>query len=89
MAIEKALADALDETIRALALLDLDTLKAMEERMKVLAESPLVADEVGIGFILAKKRVLELVLHHSESNLKVLRRLYGRNTRDLWQHLPH
>jgi hypothetical protein len=86
MAIEQALAEALDETIHALAILDLDTLKAVEERMKALTEFPLIADEASIGFILAKKRVLELVLRHSESNLNALRRLHGRNTRDLWEH---
>lgn len=85
MAIDQAVADALDETIRALAILDLDTLQAMEERMMVLAQSPLIADEVSIGSILAKKRVLELVLDHSESNLNALRRLYGRNAGELWE----
>jgi hypothetical protein len=86
MAIEQALADVLDETIRALAILDLDALKAMEERSMVLAQSTLIADEADIDSILAKKRVLELVLYHSESNLNALQRLYGRNTRDLWEH---
>lgn len=86
MATCRAVADALDETIRALAVLDLDTLQTMEERMMTLAQSTLVEDEVGIGSILAKKRVLELVLYQSESNLNALRRLYGRNMRDLWEH---
>ena len=86
MTINRALADALDETIRALAILDLDTLKAVERRMTVLAQSRLIADEVSIGSIRVKKRVLEQVLNHSESNLNALRRLYGRNTRDLWEH---
>ena len=86
MAIEQALEDALDETIHALALLDLDALKAVEERLTILTQSTLIADEVSIGSILRKKRVLELVLQHSESNLNALQRLYGRNTRDLWEH---
>jgi hypothetical protein len=58
----------------------------MEERSMVLAQSTLIADEADIDSILAKKRVLELVLYHSESNLNALQRLYGRNTRDLWEH---
>lgn len=88
MAIEQAIANVLDETVRALALLDLDTLKAVEERAAVLSRSPLIADEICIASILRKKSVLELVLYHSESNLNALQRLYGRNTRDLWEHLP-
>jgi hypothetical protein len=86
MAIEQAIADVLDEAIRALAILDLDALKAMEERLTVLSQSRLIADEIRIASILRKKRVLELVLYHSESNLNALQRLYGRNTRDLWEH---
>ncbi len=85
MAIEQALRDALDETVHALAILDLDALQAIERRLTTLAQSQLVTDGIGIDFILAKKRVLELVLYHSESNLNALRRLYGRNTRDLWE----
>lgn len=85
MAIEQALCNALDETIHALALLDLDTLQAIERRVTTLAQSQLVTDGIDIDSILAKKRVLELVLYHSESNLNALRRLYGRNTRDLWE----
>jgi hypothetical protein len=88
MATGQALADALDETIHALAILDLDTLQAIEQRMTVLAQSVSFEDKIGTDFFLligAKKRVLELVLYHSESNLNALRRLYGRNTRDLWE----
>lgn len=85
MAIEQALCNALDETIHALALLDLDTLQAIEQRLTVLAQSQVVTDGIDIDSVLAKKRVLELVLYHSESNLNALRRLYGRNTRDLWE----
>jgi hypothetical protein len=85
MAIEQALCNALDETVHALAILDLDTLQAIERRLTTMAQSEPVADGIGIDFILAKKRVLELVLSHSESNLNALRRLYGRNTRDLWE----
>jgi hypothetical protein len=85
MAIARAVMDALDETIHALAILDLDTLQSVEERMMVLAQSRLVVDEHSLGSILAKKRVLELVLGQSELNLNALHRLYGRNMRDLWE----
>ena len=85
MAIEQALCNALDETVHALAILDLDTLQAIERRLTTLAQSQLVTNGIDIDSILAKKRVLELVLYHSESNLNALRRLYGRNTRDLWE----
>lgn len=85
MAIVQALCNALDETVHALAILDLDTLQAIERRMAPLARIKLVADRDSADAILAKKRVLEMVLHHSESNLNALCRLYGRNTRDLWE----
>lgn len=85
MGIEQALCNALDETVHALAILDLDTLQAIERQMTTLAQTEPVADGLDIDSILAKKRVLELVLYHSESNLNALRRLYGRNTRDLWE----
>jgi hypothetical protein len=85
MAIEQALCNALDETVHALAILDLDTLQVVERRLTMLAQSRLVTDWIDIDSILAKKRVLEMVLYHSESNLNALRRLYGRNTRDLWE----
>ena len=86
MAIEQAITNVLDDTIRALSVLDLDALKSVEERVTVLSQSALIADEICIASILRKKRVLELVLHHSESNLNALQRLYGRNTRDRWEH---
>jgi hypothetical protein len=86
MTISQAVGDALDETIHALARLDLDALTAIEERMMVLAQSRLIADGAVMGSILAKKRVLEQVLNHSESNLDALQRLYRRNMRDLWEH---
>lgn len=85
MVIEQALEDALDQTIHALAILDLDALQVIERRLTTLVQSQLVTDWIGIDSVLAKKRVLELVLYHSESNLNALRRLYGRNTRDLWE----
>lgn len=88
MDIEQALGDALDETVHALAILDLDTLQAIEQRLTALGQSVCFEDKIGANCSLligAKKRVLELVLYHSESNLNALRRLYGRNTRDLWE----
>lgn len=86
MTIGQAVMDALDETIHALAMLDLDALMAIEERVMVLAQSRLIADDARMGSILTKKRVLEQVLNHSESNLDALQRLYRRNMRDLWEH---
>ncbi len=80
------LADVLDQTVHALGALDLDALNAIEERLVVLSRFTFLADEAGIASILLKKRVLQLVLNHSESALKALQNLYGRNTRDLWEH---
>lgn len=84
MATCQAVATVLDETIQALALLDLERLQILEEQTAALAESKLVGDGAGIGAVLVKKRVLELVLDDSASNLKALNRLYERNMRDPW-----
>ena len=82
----QAVADVLDETIHALAILDLDALAAIEEKMMTLAQSRLIADEAAMSLILAKARVLEQFLNRSESNLDALQRLHRRNMRDLWEH---
>ena len=82
----EAVVDVLDRTIRALALLDLEDLRILEDRIAVLAQSDLIADDAGRNMVLRKKRVLELVLDESASNLNVLNRLFGRNMRNLWEH---
>jgi hypothetical protein len=81
----QAVADVLDETIKALVSLDLESLQLQAKRVSVLAQSNLIADEAGVASVLEKKRVLELVLHGSASNLNALNRLYRRNTRDSWE----
>lgn len=81
----QALAGVLDETIAALAALDQDALLTLEERAAALAESRLVADDATIDLIRAKRRVLEQLLGHSESNLNMLSRLHERYARDAWE----
>lgn len=86
MAIDQTVADILDETVTALSLLDLNCLEALEKRIAGLAGSKLVVDQAGMDSIRARRDVLEGVLHHSTSNLNALNRLYGRDTRDQWEH---
>lgn len=81
----QAVADLLGETITALTVLDVDSLQALEKRAAMLAQSNLVADVASMDLIRSKRRVLEVVLGHSESNLNALNRLYGRDTRGPWQ----
>lgn len=85
MATCQAVADVLDETIKALVLLDLETLQILQERAKALAESNLVIDSIGINSVLARKQMLELVLHGSASNLNALNRLYGKDPGGPWE----
>jgi hypothetical protein len=88
MRIEQVLGEALDQTIHALAMLDLDALESIEQRLTTLAPSRRVGDEIDADCmvsLIARKCVLEQVLYHSELNLNALRRLHGRNMRDLWQ----
>ena len=86
MTIDQAVADVLDETIQALTLLDLNSLQALEKRISVLTKSKVACGRDSFNSILAKQRLLELLLRNCESNLEVLNRLHGRNTRDQWAH---
>lgn len=82
----QAVANVLDETIQALAVLDFDSLQRLEERAMTLASaSGSIADEATVYSIQAKRRVLEQLLRHSESNLSALCRLHERNARGAWE----
>jgi hypothetical protein len=84
MAPNQAIADMLDETLEALVRLDMDRLVLLEERMEVLTQSNVIFGESSIGSIVAKRRVLELVLRNSEENLNTLNRLHSRNMGSQW-----
>jgi hypothetical protein len=86
MAIDQAVADVLDETIQALTLLDFNRLQALEKRISAFADSGTKCSGDSIDLILAKKRLLKLILQNFEANLKALNRLHGRNTSDQWAH---
>jgi hypothetical protein len=86
MAIDQAVADVLDETIQALTLLDFNRLQALEKRITAFADSEAKCSGDSIDLILAKKRLLKLILQNFEANLKALNRLHGRNTSDQWAH---
>jgi hypothetical protein len=80
----QAVVDVLDETLEALTSLDVDKLEELEGRVEVLAESEVVCGEFSADAILAKKRVLELVLRNCEENLRALHRLHIRNMGSQW-----
>ena len=84
MQIEQTVTEVLDEAIRALTTLDLHKLESLEQRIAVLAASSSVSQSSNIGKIMAKKRLLALILQNCKSNLNALDRLHGRNTRDQW-----
>jgi hypothetical protein len=84
MAPNQAIADMLDETLEALVRLDMDRLVLLEERMEVLTQSNVIFGESSIGSIVARRRVLELVLRNSEENLNTLNRLHSRNMGSQW-----
>jgi hypothetical protein len=84
MAINQALADILDETVVALRDLDSDALHALEQRIVTLAESNEKYERDDAGLVLAKKRLLEIVLRNCQVNLDALARLHTRNMRDQW-----
>jgi len=74
---EKTLTQLLDEAIWALAALDLRKLESLEERVEALADS---------NKVLAKKRLLGLIVQNCKSNLDALDRLRNGDTRDRWVH---
>jgi hypothetical protein len=86
MAIDQAVGEVLDQTIQALTLLDLNKLQTLERRISAMAESNVEWNRDSFSSLLAKKRLLELVLQNCKSNLDALNRLHGRNMRDQWEH---
>jgi primosomal protein N'' len=84
MTINQALADILDETVKALSDLDSHSLQALEQRIVALAESSERYERDDAGLILSKKRLLEIVLQNCQVNLDALTRLHARNMRNQW-----
>jgi hypothetical protein len=84
MRINGALADILDQTVTALRDLDSDALHALKRQIVTLAESSEKFEPGQAGLILAKKRLLEIVLQNCQMNLDALTRLHARNTRKQW-----
>ena len=80
-----ALVDLLDETIAALALMSAEKLEALGERVELLSQVNAVCSRDNRKKALAKKRVLEILLENSESNLRLLERLYERGTTVQWE----
>jgi hypothetical protein len=74
----------LDETIDALIDLDAVKLQMLEESIALVAKSNIKCQESEICAILAKQRLLELILQNSESTLNVLNRMHGRNAGEQW-----
>jgi hypothetical protein len=78
------LAEILDETIKALSDLDSGSLQALEQRVVALAKSGEGYERDDADLILAKKRLLEIVLQNCQVNLDALTRLHARNMRKQW-----
>jgi hypothetical protein len=83
---DQAVTEALDETVQAITVLDLNRLKTLEEKISVLAQYSITWGKGGINAMLAKKHLLDFILRNCESNLDSLKHLHGRNTRDQWAH---
>jgi hypothetical protein len=79
---EKTVTEFLDEAFWALAALDLHKLESLEERIATLADS----SEGRSGKVLAKKRLLGLIVQNCKSNLDALDRLRNGDMRDQWVH---
>ena len=84
MTTDQTLAEVLDETIKAVAILDPAKLQVLEQQMVSLAKSNVKYDKDQIRIALLKKRQLEIILQSFQVNLDALRRLHGRNMRNQW-----
>jgi hypothetical protein len=84
MTIDQALAEVLDETVKALSDLDSTKLLVLEQRIAALAKSDVKCDNEGFGLALPKKRQLEIILRNFQANLDALARLHARNMRNQW-----
>jgi hypothetical protein len=84
MTIDQALAEILDETVKALRDLDSASLQALEQRIVALAKSSEKFEPDHARPILSKKRLLEIVLQNCQVNLDALTRLHARNMRKQW-----
>ena len=78
MTTDHVLAELLDETIAALAMMDAEKLEALGERVELLSQVNVVCGLDEGKKALSKKRVLEILLENSESNLRLLERMYER-----------
>jgi hypothetical protein len=84
MTTNRDIAEILDETVKALTDLDSGSLHALEQRIVALAKSGESYESDDAGLILAKKRLLEIVLQNCQVNLDALTRLHARNMRKQW-----
>ena len=84
MRTNQALEEILDQTIVALSDLNSGALHVLEWRIVALAESEGKSERDDVGIVLAKNRLLEIVLQNCEVNLGVLTRLHARNKRNQW-----
>jgi hypothetical protein len=86
MTTDRVLVDLLDETIAALAMMDAEKLEALGGRVELLSQANVICSRDNGKNALAKKRVLEILLENSESNLRLRERLYERGTTVQWEH---
>jgi len=84
MTTDQTLAEVLDETIKAVAVLDRAKLQVLEQRMVSLAKANVKYDREQIRVALLKKRQLEIILQSFQVNLDALTRLHVRNMRNQW-----
>jgi hypothetical protein len=84
MTINQAVAEILDETVKALRDLDSASLQALEQRIVALAKSNEKFEPDHAWRILSKRRLLEIVLQNCQVNLGVLTSLHAINMRKQW-----
>ena len=84
MTADLTIVEILDETTRSLAVLDLTKLLELEERAKLWASSPTSFETLLTKSFQRKRHQLSLTLDATHSNLKLLRRVCGKETGSQW-----
>jgi hypothetical protein len=84
MTADSTIVEILDETTRALAVLDLTKLLELEERAKLWASSGTSFETLVTRSFQQKHCQLSLTLDATSSNLKLLRRVCGKETGSKW-----
>jgi hypothetical protein len=83
---EQSMTEVLNQAMMALTALDLNKLEQLEREAAAFAGPGSANSHHNTCDILAKQRLLSMLLQNCRSNLDAVSRLHGRNTGEQWAH---